>query len=169
MSLSFISFPSDFRPPLFGAFFFSARRRVECSMIVYRLETRDGVGPYNSPSCEGMSALDKEEVGLTGWDPSSRRPTLDIDNIDYEEPQGLAFDLGPMIFGFIDVPQLCHWWRADELTEVQKLCQLPLFVATWDAKRTWAGWHQIVFLQKEARLVERVPLPTFIARERGEL
>lgn len=138
-------------------------------MIVYRLETREGMGPYNSPSCEGMSALDHEQVGMTGWDPLSRRAEIETDHVPYEEPLELSLLLGPLLFGFSDVPQLCHWWRADELVEVQKLCSLPLFVATWDAKRTWAGGHQVVFLQKEARLVERLPLPTFIARERGEV
>src|SRR5258706_12064529 len=107
-------------------------------MIVFRLETREGIGPYNSPSCKGMSALDHEQVGLTGWDPQSRRAEVTTDHVPFEEPQGLEDLLGPLIFGFVDVPQLCHWWRAEELVEVQKLCQVPLFITTWDALRTWA-------------------------------
>jgi hypothetical protein len=139
------------------------------SMRVFRLETRDGTGPYNAPECDRMSSLDFEQVGSHGFDPLSRRPDPSVDDdLPWWEANELAEELGPLLFGFVDIPQLCHWWRADELTGVQALCHQPLFVATWEVKRTWQSEHQVVFLAKEAKCAERLPLPTFIARERGE-
>lgn len=115
-------------------------------MIIYRVETPDGGGPYNGP--RGMSPM--EMFALSNNRRRQPAPGDDIPgyngNHSYENR-----------FGFASIDQAKNWfdWRVYHLLEDRGFCLARYLVPD---EQVWCGGHQCAFNYTEAKKIGYDPI-----------
>lgn len=124
-------------------------------MIVYRIEDSKGRGPYRRNDVKHV---------LPGWDACdfNYRHPCPMDDHGLREwwlDLGHGMQRESYVCGFRDIKQLVDWFHKQEWMDRLQEAGYSLTTYEVDAQTVQFGDSQLMFVQGDARLVEKLPLP----------
>jgi len=113
---------------------------VESKVTIYRIQNKDGYGPYRGPHCT---------------DEWSDRPNIHRRDLDNKHPppfnetwKNLILDwesnIKDLFFGFKDIKQLKNWFNEKELDNLKDL-GYDIIKLELHEQQVWYGQHQVAF------------------------
>jgi hypothetical protein len=121
-------------------------------MLVFRVETHDGVGPYYDPDDEQP----EDRWGGCGY-VDARHPKAYQDGIS--DAQYMAFG-DERRYGFVSMAQLCEWF---DIEERYLLRNADFVVGVYEvhASKVLIGGRQVIFDSKYATRIRRDIMPVY--------
>lgn len=124
------------------------------AMVVYRLETLDGRGPYGfSEFHDAFLNADLEHTWVTHPSPWDEFPSY----YEWEDEWQVRFHKHEVKFGFASEKAFNEWF-SPEFLEALKTVPIPLYLTTYTTKTYLCLTKQMIFDTKGAVRFSRTPI-----------